>query len=461
MALSQDDRISISKKVVDIPKEDAISLDNKAKLEKLRVKSQKIDDANKSLFDDKNVLINSYQNELKRLDGNDKTEIIEQDIVDTANNKLGNFFSPNQLSTPTPSLPDGVWKQFPPFSGNKALGKNYLEVFPAVVTKENDKISTLNNVIGIMESYSPIQRSTGQICNSGGTCSLPAYTTQSTCVGAIPTPGIWTSGPDIISNDPIVQNTATSLISEVENWKLFLQASIPFITAIDSNTTRQNENNIAIADINNSISIINVWLTRSTFDTSHGQTTCIGFNSYDVNLLSATKFRSNELQLLKNEITDRVSFITTRINQIGTNLGSITQDLSTGILTSTTGLYGQRMNILDLRLNLINGSLRKLENIKLGKKSQDQAIASNASAKSVYTSVLTVSAFSAPSLGSTIIHVKDTSDFSLSDNVYVASDTQQEISTVIVAISENMITLAKSIPSKYRQNENARIYKVI
>ena len=106
MALSQSDRISISKKLVDIPKEDTSSLDNKAKLEVVRIKAQAVDDANKSLFDDKNTFVNQYQNEIKRLDGNDRTEIVEQDIIDSAVNKIGNFFSPNQPQVPTPSLSD-------------------------------------------------------------------------------------------------------------------------------------------------------------------------------------------------------------------------------------------------------------------------------------------------------------------------------------------------------------------
>lgn len=460
MALSQEDRISISKKIIDIPKEDAIALDNKAKLEEAKVKAKKTDDANKSLFDDKNILINSYQKELNRLDGKLRTEIIEQDIVDTSNNKLGNYFSPNQQTTPTPSISDGIWKQFIPFSGNKAIGKTYTETYGAMA-KEADIISSLNAIITTMESYSTIQRSTGQICNSGGTCSLPSYTTQETCINATPIPGIWTTGADIIANDPILQATAISLVNAVNSWKSFIQTTIGVITANDSNPTKQAENNASIADANNSISIINNWNSKSDFDTNHNQTTCINFYSYDVNLLSPTKFRAAELQSIKTEISDRLAFITSRVLQINNNLGSVVQDMSSGVLTSTTGLYGLRMNIINLRLNLMTGSLRKLSGFELGKKSQDEAIASNASATSVYTSVVTVSPFISPSLGNSIIHIKDASGFSVSDSVYVISDTQQEISTNIIAISGNMVTLGAVIPAKYRQNESARLYKVI
>lgn len=455
MALSSDDRIAISKKLVDIPKEDATALDNKSKLQEAKAKAQKQDDANKNLMDAKTVLINGYQNELKRIDGLDKTEILEQDVIDSAQMVLGNFFSPNQTSVPTPSLPGGVWKNFIPYSRNKAVGKKYDET-NTVIQKEQDIIAAINALITTMESYASIGRSTGQYCNAGGSCSIPIHLTQIACTGA---GGVWTVGPDVISNNPAIQTTATSLITEVNNWKAFLQATTPVIVTTDTNTGRQTQNNTSIADVANAIAQINIWLAYATFDTSHGQTTCAGFNSYNVNLLSATKFRVNELSVLKNEITARLSFIPTRAAQINTNLGSVVQDISTGNITSSSGFYGDRMSILNLRLNLMNGSLRKVEGLKLGEKAQDEATNSNANAASVYGSVMKVSAFKAPATGISTIHVKDATGFAVADSVYVISDTQLEIPATIVAVSGNAITLSVNIPAKYRQNENARIYK--
>lgn len=107
----------------------------------------------------------------------------------------------------------------------------------------------------------------------------------------------------------------------------------------------------------------------------------------------------------------------------------------------------------------MNGSLRKLEGLKLGEKAQDEAVNSNANAASVYSSVMKVSAFRAPATGISTIHVKDATGFSISDSVYVISDTQAEIPATILAVVSNAITLSVNIPVKYRQNENARIYK--
>lgn len=458
MALSQDDRIAISKKLVDIPKENAAALDNKAKLDEAQVKAQKQDDANKTLMDDKTVLINGYQNEIKRLDGNDRTEVLEQDVIDSAVNKFQNFFAPNDIATSLPSIPDGIWKNFIPFSGSKAIGKKYNETYDTI-QKEGDIISTINGYITTMEAYVDIERSTGQKCNGGsGSCSLPIYLTELDCNN---NGGTWTVGPDIISNDATLQALAASIITEINNWKTFIQTTQGFIVTTDTDVTRQNQNNVAIADITNALSVINNWLGLATFDTAHGQTTCAGFYAYNVNLLSSTKFRASELNTLKAEITARLSFITTRITELNTNLGGVVQNFTDGSITSFSGLYGSRFNIINLRLNLMNGSARKVEGLKLGKKAQDEAISSNNSAQAVYSDVMKVSLFRAPSLGTNTIHIKDATGFSISDTVYVVSDTQTEIQTVINSISGSMIILADNIPAKYRQNENARLYKVI
>lgn len=69
--------------------------------------------------------------------------------------------------------------------------------------------------------------------------------------------------------------------------------------------------------------------------------------------------------------------------------------------------------------------------------------------------------FRAPATGINTIHVLDASGFSVSDAVYVVSENQLEISTTITAIQGNAVTLGSIVPQKYRQNEFARLYKVL
>jgi hypothetical protein len=457
MALSQEDRLAISKKIVAIPLQNAASDTITAQIETEKQKAQKEDDANKKLLDDVNVYVHGYQYELERYDGNGRNQLLEQDLVDAANRKLRNFFFPNDPQTPLPSLPDGVWKNFIPFSGSKALGKLYAETYTPI-TKEQDLINDINAKIAVVESFSNITRSTGQSCNATGTCSLPSYTTQPTCVG---NGGMWTAGPDFIGNDAAMQTAATNLINAIQTWENFINGTFSVVVTTDTEPTRSAQNIASKADITNSISIINTWQALPSFDTTHGQTTCAGFNSYNVALLDPTKFRAAELLPVKNEITARQAFITTRMSELNTNLGSIVQDMSNGDLTTATGFYGQRIRIIDTRLNAMGGSLTKLKGLERGQAAQEQAKKANDNAALVYTSVIRATAFRAPATGSPVVHVLDSTGFSPGNAVYIAAENQEEISTTIVSISGNSITLADAIPQKYRQNEFARLYKVL
>jgi hypothetical protein len=284
-----------------------------------------------------------------------------------------------------------------------------------------------------MEGYSAIQRSSGQTC----------------------TP------VDVIANDATIRALGNSILATVITWESLITAIRDGIVTNDADTTRQTQNNTAISDINNTLSIIDTWQAYAEWDTTHGQITCVGFNGYNVALLAATNFRAAELNVLKTEITARSSFITTRLSQLATNLGSVTQNYTTGAVSAVAGYWGDRFNIIDLRLNLVTGTLRRLEGIKLGKKAQDEAITSNAVALAVYSAVMKAISFRAPSIGTNIINVKSATGFAVSDAVYIVADTQNEISTTITAITGDTITLGVNIPSKYRQDDNARMYKML
>lgn len=457
MALTQEERLAISKKIVEIPLQNAVADQTSAQIDVQKQKAIKEDNANKKLLDDVNILVHGYQLETERYDGNGRTQLIEQDLIDSADRKLQNFFFPNDMQTPTPSLADGIWKQFVAFSGNKALGKTYLEAYSSV-QKEQDLIDDVNAKIAIVEGFSAIIRSTGQSCGATGTCSLPQYTTESTCTS---NGGTWTAGPDLIDTDSAMQTAGSDLIASIQAWENFMQGTFSIVVTTDTESTRSAQNIASKADITNAISVIDSWQALASYDTTHGQVTCLGFNSYNVALLDPTKFRAAELQTIKDEITARQAFITTRLGQLNTNLGTIVQNMSTGELTSTTGFYGQRMRIIDMRLNAMGGSLTKLKGLERGQTAQQEMKNSNNNTAAVYASVMVATAFRAPSTGSNIIHVLDATGFAVGNSVYVAAEKQSEISTTITNIQNNTITLADKIPQKYRQNEFARMYKVL
>jgi hypothetical protein len=436
MALTSDQRIEISKKIVSIPLENASALDSKSKLQELKVKTQSQDDGNKSFSDAKTVFINGYQNEVKRIDGNDRTEITEQDFNDSAVNKIGNFFFPNQQSVPTPSLSDGVWKQFVPFAKTKAVGKFYNEAYQTI-QKEGDIITLIQGYNTSMDAFTGIQRTTGQSCT----------------VGAPP--------PDVIANDPTIQALSTNIITQVNNWKTFLTTSLPFVVITDPDVVKQAQNNASIADINNSIAVIDAWLAIATFSTGHGQTTCTGFNAYNPFLLPIAKYRTDAFNTLKNEITARLAFITTRIVELNTNLGSVTQNNTDGSITALSGLYGERFPFINLRLNLMSGSLKKLEGLKLGQRAQDESVNFNALALAAYGAIMFTTTLAAPSTGGDKIHLKDASGLGIGNSIYLVANEQSEISLTILAKTGNMIQVSQEISQKYRTDNLSRVYKIL
>lgn len=444
MALTSDQRIEISKKIVSIPLENASALDSKSKLQELKVKTQSQDDGNKSFSDAKTVFINGYQNEVKRIDGNDRTEITEQDFNDSAVNKIGNFFFPNQQSVPTPSLSDGVWKQFVPFAKTKAVGKFYNEAYQTI-QKEGDIITLIQGYNTSMDAFTGIQRTTGQSCTAGGVNPSP------------PPPNL----PDSIISNPTIQALSTNIITQVNNWKTFLTTSLPFVVITDPDVVKQAQNNASIADINNSIAVIDAWLAIATFSTGHGQTTCAGFNAYNPFLLPIAKYRTDAFNTLKNEITARLAFITTRIVELNTNLGSVTQNNTDGSITALSGLYGERFPFINLRLNLMSGSLKKLEGLKLGQRAQDESVNFNALALAAYGAIMFTTTLAAPSTGGDKIHLKDASGLGIGNSIYLVANEQSEIALTILAKTGNMIQVSQEISQKYRTDNLSRVYKIL
>jgi len=450
--LTQDERIQITRKIVVIPQENALASNQKGEIDKSKLIAQTKDDAHKKLVEETNILLHDYQKERNTYDGNSRTELVEQDFLDSANKVKNNPFFPNDPSTPTASLPDGVWIKMKPFAYTKAIGKNFDETF-STVTKEQDLIDAVNTKIAEMEAYTDVGRSTGQKCQPGF-CSLPAYTTQSECELNGET---WT--PESIVTDPLIQTTSSELTAAIQAWEDFINTTHGLVVSTDTDPTRSTENNTSRANITSTISIINAWQALSDFDTAHGQTTCAGFAGIDVLTLDPTKYRSAELQVLKDELGSRVTYISVREGQLDGHLGSITQDINTGEITSSSGFYGNRFGFISLRLHLLSGSLTEVMGYDQAADIQDEMISENNNIANTYTSVLKTVLFRSPGAGTNVIHVMDASEFQMGDNVYIVADEMDEISATISNINNNTVYLSVNVTSKYSKDINARLYK--
>ncbi len=433
MPLSPSDRIAFSAEIVGAASKIAGISQAQTTLQAQIDKLQALDDGNKNLFDPVNVVINGYQNEFNYIDGNVRTVILEQDIQDAANRKLQNHFFPNDTSVSVPSLSTlhNVWPRIPPFALTYAIGKNYTEGYGST-PNENNLITTALGYITAAGSQTDMENTTGQHC-------VPV---------------------DTVISFPTVQTLKSDLVTAINSLKTTLLSEVAAVTTNDQDSGRQTQNNAAINNINNVIiPALNTWLGYADFNTSHGQTTCAGFNSYNSNLLAPTKLHSTQLAALQSALNARASFLITRTSQLNTNLGTIVQDINTGEIISSSGFYGQRYGFLSLRLNALGGSLTQLANMKSAISAQNSIKANIASNASIYYSILPTSSFKAPANATAIVHLNDVSFLSTGNTVFVVADNQEELQRAVKSISGNMVTLNDVIPSKYTTAANVRLYK--
>lgn len=434
MPLTQEQRMQISRKIVSIPDENVAIDESKASIEPEKIKAFNLDQGNSQFFNDKNAIINIFQAEIEVLDGLGRTRILEQDMIDSANKKLANVFFPNDSALIVPSLGSSFWTQLQPFILGYGIGKTRNEGYLTIID-EPDKILAVNTkVSNITAAYTHIQRTTGQICTAG-----------------MPT--------DTIASSPAIQNELDILVNRVNDWKSFLTYIQTLIYLTDPNSGRAAQAQAAFNLINTTKTAIDVWLAYPDFDTSHGQTTCSGFNSYNPNSLAQTKLRNDSLAYLASVISTRQTNAANRVSEISGYLGTVTQNVATGEFTSLTGLYGARAGFIELRLNLLTGSLSVFKNLERSSGSLNSIKTSNNVAKDTYLSVMNSQKFAAPGNGTNFVDLTSSNGFNPGQQVYIVSDSQPELSATIRNIIGNKMEISIPIPQTYRESEYARIYR--
>jgi len=420
--------------------DDSIAENNEA-----RAKIMEADATNKAIFDSKNELIGPYEEELRYIDGNERQSVTEQMFSDSAEQKPGNFFFPNDTTVEMPSLPDNVWTKPTPFALNAAIGRAYNEGWVSENRGEWDVLDDLEADIVSIGALHEITRITGQKCE------------------VIPGP------PDeaVISDDDTMQDLATSVNSLVAEWKSLLtlqEGVIPQAPDEDPNATRQAANNIALGQIVTIRGEVTSWEAYPDFDPEPagptGEEDCSAFYGIDPATKADTKFRTTILVMLSDAISDRRLYLTDREDEVNDFLGDIDQDVSTGIINSKSGLYGERFPSINIRLNTVLGnnlsSLFGLDSLnglnESGKQGADDL-------DEAYSSILKATALKANTNGTAYVHVEDAADFSPGDSGYIVGESQPEYPVTIAFIEGNRMVMTAAIPPKYRTDDGARLSK--
>ena len=436
--LSKQDRIEISKKLVGIDDELSGYEDLRLQAIAATVDAQNKDNPNKKILDEKTALINPYQKEIRYFDGNTRTELTEIIMEDAARRKINNSFFPNNTQTSLPSVPDGIWKYFVPFSGNHAIGKGVNELYPVTAQRiEQEILDDIEVQIAIVESAGISNRATGQVCI--------------------------VDTPDYYEPDTVVTDALDELKLLIQEWEDMLNDEKTEIPTNDISATRQTGNNTAIADIDSAISIIDAWQAIQDYDTATAlPATCAEFDGKTESYWQQTKLQPTTLQTIKDEIDARQLFIPIRLAELTDDyLGSITQDLSNGNLTGFTGLYGERMLYIDMRLNVLSGTLSNLIGLELSEEVQIQFKNGTNIAAAAYSLAMSATKAVAPGLDTKYLNVLSASLFNPGDRVYLIANDQEELSGSIVSKDGNRLELSFKVPKKYTLNNVTRIYKVL
>lgn len=460
MALSKEDRVTMSKKIVGIPDENAIVENVKLQILAQQQIAIKNDAVNAALQAPYNEKINAYQAEYNLIDGNLRTVLTEDLINAAAKGENRNGFFMANPDDPIPSVPDGVWKFFAPMSFCYAIGKDNNEEYGVEPLGEVPIISRINDLISEIETYIIATRASGKKC--------------------IQNPG------DQIVSSPEIQGLLDDLKNEIQTWEDSLNAQKSVIQIGDSSVSaRQAENQIAYDEIDPLISIIDAWQTVQDFDiTTSIPNNCAGFSNagytsfctdpqytdqfscefngqFWFESFQDSKLSPTQIQILKDAIVDRSVFLTTREGQLDSYFGTINQDTNTGELLSQSGWYGARFLILDSRINLISGSANGKFGAERGLKTQDQIKSSNETAAAAYNLSMKATKAVAPGLDTPYLNVLDASEFNIGDQIYVVANDQEELSGTILEKDGNRVKLSFVIPKKYNLGNLTRLYRLV
>lgn len=434
--LTTSQRVEISKKLVSIPEENKAIDQTIELIGQETTSAQSLDDGNKSFFDQKNNLVNAYQPEIAFLNGTGRTSLTETLLQAAANMQPGNVLFPNLPDSLPPSLSQ-VWVFMNPFLLGYGVGKQGNETY-IYTNNENDLTTSISSLISTIETFSGIIRATGQSCSPNPT----------------PPPA------DIIGPDSAIQTASSSLLSDIATLQTVLANMQSAIFLADTDATRAAANQIAYDNITALMTDIQTWLSYPTFTAYPGVDSCAAFNSYNINLLPDTKYKTSVLQILKDALLARAPQLTSRISQVSGWLGGVSQNVSSGSPSNLTGFYGDRAKFLIQRMHRLNGSLQKLIALQNGVGINEEFKSSNLVAQDTYNTVMFATKFISAGNGTTKVFVAQPS-FSIGQTVYFCSNTQPEVEAIVRSVSGNQIELSKPVPPTYRENEGARIYRIL
>lgn len=241
----------------------------------------------------------------------------------------------------------------------------------------------------------------------------------------------------------ILTNITNLIFSLIGEWEGKIDTQITKLGLNnETRATQVGQNSAALADVNNTKSIISAWHALPN--------TGVG-----------AKYTSTGLAPISAEIAARQSFIPTRVTQIATALGNVAQTGNTfsGVVGSP---YYERYKWLNIRINKATGSARRYFAADDGIGFLAILSDNNTAVKNEYDAYFLTKAITAND-GSTILQIKDVIGLSVGDTVTAVSETQPEANRAIIEImGTTQLRLDKPLSNSYVVGTDLpRIFKTL
>lgn len=418
-------------------------------------------------------IIAQYHEELKYLNGSQRTNPILANIDPAARLTQGNVHYPQ---TPT------MWTNFIPKITDDIIG-NPAATWASTETEASYRASTTINTMkngfnpgGTFNSgASNFTASTFEAVNTGGLNvgdTVIVYGSTGFALGTVTT--IASSSPYIIGltvtagNLTTVGGSATAKNSDPgfslferdngasggrNQYLLGLRAAIDtavqdFEDRLNSELSALNLNDAQDPDKTQILSAKgNINTHKSNIDT---------WQSYPT-IGSGSSRHGTNLPSIESVFTSRASQTAGRVAEVTAGLGGVTQQPD-GKFTGT-GAYYKYFENLNLRLNLTQGTLRNYYQQDTAIRVAEEQIAVAQSAARRDSSTFLIRELSSDAVGTDWVKLKDVSGLAVSDSVKIMSNKQQVLNLTIVDINDLEVQLSASISQDYTSNEKARIVK--
>lgn len=479
--------------MIKIPIENSAFSSSAAELNNQKAQFLAVDNGNAAFYDAFNIQANSYEDEIRAINGSISLKYTLTDFTDSAKLVPNALFFPDGYMNLIPKLVNNTKGLFFPTGTDSRYEQNIISntepsqgvngaidilingitagsiaslttgtAIPAgtitgfVVTMASTVNLNPNDTIYISDATnSGIYKVTSVVANTSMTINslIPssvgiasAASVNNSVVGFTNSErNTLTTGTPY---QEILTNLSSALLSYVNEWKTKITSENSNLALQnDDRSTQLAQNNAAIATNNSDLVTVNSWLALS-------------------NTGASGKYVNSGLAILQGLAPTRLTTISNRVAQITTALGqtsgqAVVQSGETYSTSIPGNTYYNRYKWIVIRLSKATGSLRRYYQSDQGISFLGTMQTDNTNLLGDYSNYFITKQIKFND-GSKIVHVSDVTGLTASNVITVVSETEPEITRTIVSVAgSTQLELNAPIPLTYTIKDLARVFKTL